>query len=99
MEHGGTEQRWLLFSKRAQKTSEHVKGLRKNYFFRTFPGGPVVKTSPSNAGQGVQVQPLVREIRSHMPCSQKKQNIKWKSHCIEVGARVTCGFALLSSAV
>ena len=28
--------------------------------------------------QGVQVQSLVGELRSHMPCSQKHQNIKQK---------------------
>ena len=30
--------------------------------------------------QGVQVQPLVGELRSHMP-HQKKQNIKQKQYC------------------
>ena len=43
-----------------------------------FPGGPVVKTSLSNAG--VQVQFLVGELRSHIPCSPRKQNIKKKTH-------------------
>ena len=39
-----------------------------------FPGGPVVKTSPSN--QGVWVQAPVRELGSHMPHGQniKTQN-------------------------
>ena len=32
--------------------------------------GPVVRTLPSN--QGVQVQSLVGELRSHVPCGQKK---------------------------
>ena len=36
---------------------------------RDFPGGPVVKTSPSNIG--VQVRSLVGKLRSHMPCSRK----------------------------
>ena len=42
-----------------------------------FPGGPVVKTLPSNPG----VQPLVRG--SHMTCIQKTQNIKQKQYCIK----------------
>jgi len=41
-----------------------------------FPGGPVVKTSLSNAG--VQVQFLAGELRSHIPCSPRKHNIKKK---------------------
>ena len=36
---------------------------------RDFPGGPVVKTSPSNAR--MQVWSLTGEIRSHMPQGQK----------------------------
>ena len=39
-----------------------------------FPGGPVVKISPSNAG--VQVQYLVRELRPHMPYGLKSKNHK-----------------------
>ena len=70
-EHTSTEQRWLLFSKGAQKNLWACEGPEKALFLRTFPGGPVVKTPPSNAEQHVQVQPLVREIRSHMPHSQK----------------------------
>ena len=31
--------------------------------------------------QGVQVQFLAREIRSHMACGQKKQNVKEKQNC------------------
>ena len=34
-----------------------------------FPGGPVVKTLPPNAG--AQVPSLVRELRSHTPRGQK----------------------------
>jgi len=40
-----------------------------------LPGGPVVKTSPS---QGVCVPSLVSEVRSHIPCGQKNQNMKQK---------------------
>ena len=36
---------------------------------RGFPGGPVVKNPPCNAG--TQVQTLVRELRPHMPVSYK----------------------------
>jgi len=39
-----------------------------------FPGGPVVKTSSSNAG-GV-VRPLIRELRSYMPHGQKAKQTK-----------------------
>ena len=31
--------------------------------------------------KGVWVQSLVREIRSHMPCGQRKENIKQKQYC------------------
>ena len=41
--------------------------LKKNK--RDFAGGPVVKTSPSNAGGAV--LSLVGELRTHMPCRQK----------------------------
>ena len=34
--------------------------------------------------QGVQVQSLVGELRSHMPCGQKNQNIKQKQCCNKV---------------
>ena len=41
----------------------------------------MVKTLPSSAG--VQIQPLVRELRSHMPHGQKrkKEDIKQKQCC------------------
>ena len=39
---------------------------------RDFPGSPVVKTSPSNAGGAVQ---------SHMPSGQKNQNMKQRQFC------------------
>ncbi len=37
-----------------------------------FPGGPVVKTSPSDAGRWGRVRGSIPdwELRSHMPCSQ-----------------------------
>lgn len=35
---------------------------------RDFPGGPLIKTSPSNVGAAV--LSLVRELRSHMPRDQ-----------------------------
>ena len=41
-------------------------------------GGPVVKTSPSNAG--VLIWSLVKELRSHMPTSKK--NTKQKTETI-----------------
>ena len=41
---------------------------------RDFPGGPVVKNPPVNAG--TQVQPLVGELGSHMPWGHNKQK-KW----------------------
>ena len=44
-----------------------------------FPGDPVVKTSPSNAG--VVGQSLIWELRSHMPHVKKTQNIKQKQYC------------------
>ena len=37
---------------------------RNEHTRRDFPGGPVVKNPPCNARR--QVQPLVRELRSHM---------------------------------
>ena len=39
----------------------------------------MVKISLSKAG--VRVQSLVGELRSQVPCSQKKQNIKYKQYC------------------
>ena len=41
---------------------------------RDFPGDPVVKNPPVNAG--MQVQPLVGELGSHMLWGQNKQK-KW----------------------
>jgi len=33
--------------------------------------------------QGIQVQSLVEELRSHVPPDQKNQNIKQKQYCIK----------------
>ena len=41
--------------------------LYSKWVTRDFPDGPVVKTSLSNAG-GAR---LIRELKSHMPCSEK----------------------------
>ena len=43
---------------------------------RDSPGGPVVKTLPSNAGGEGLIPGL-----SHMPPGQKNQNIKEKQYC------------------
>jgi len=51
-------------SKKSKMGKHLLDLLEKEPVERDFPGGPVVKNSPSNAG-GV-VQSLVRELRSHM---------------------------------
>ena len=57
-----------------------VVSLESSYFKnRDFPGGPVVKTSPSSAG-GAGSTPG-RELRSHVPRGQKNHNIKRKQYC------------------
>lgn len=43
---------------------------------RNFPGSPVFKTWPSNAGDSGSV--LVGKLRPHMPPGHKTQNIKKK---------------------
>ena len=53
-----------------------LKALR----FRDFPGGPVVKTSPSNA-EGVQIRFLFGEVRFPHASWPKHQNIKQKQYC------------------
>ena len=50
-------------------SDEVYQCLKKNK--RDFAGGPVVKTSPSNAG-GADLS-LVGEPRSHIPCMQKSK--------------------------
>ena len=52
--------------------------LFKN-IFRDFPGSPVVKTSPSNAGGAGSIPGRGAEI-PHASCP-KNQNIKWKQYC------------------
>ena len=46
--------------------------LLKREYLGDFPGCPVVKTSPSNAGAWV--QSLVRELRYHIPWGQKSKH-------------------------
>ena len=48
-------------------------------FCRDFPGGAVVKTSPSNAGRVDSIPG--RGAKIHMPLGQKNQNIKQKQYC------------------
>ena len=58
-------------------------GKHQNLKGRVVPGGPVVKTSPSNVGAMLQsvLQSLIREQRLYMPPGQKKRNIKERQHC------------------
>ena len=51
-----------------------------NLKLRDFPGGPVVKTLPSNAGGAGSVPG--RELRSHIPRGQKKNKPKHKTEAI-----------------
>ena len=48
-------------------------------FYRDFPGGLVVKTSPSNAGNADSIPGHGAKI--HMSLGQKNQNIKQKQCC------------------
>ena len=52
----------------------------KSILFRDFPGGPVVKTSASNAEVGGQDQFLVRELRSHILWGQNAKTPKQKQY-------------------
>ena len=52
----------------------------KIYSFGDFPGGPVVKTLSSSA-RAADSQPVVQELGSHVPGSQKNQNVKQKRYC------------------
>ena len=55
-------------------------GKHQNLKGRVAPGGPVVKTSPSNVGDVL--QSLVGEQRLYIPPGQKKnQNVKQKQYC------------------
>ena len=53
--------------------------MSKNGYFRDFSGGPVVKTSPSNAGDAG----LIPDEAAKIPHASrtKNQNIKQKQHC------------------
>ena len=57
----------------------HAKLRDKKLNIWDFPGSPVIKILSSM--QRMQVRYLVGELRSHMSCSQKKQNIKEKQCC------------------
>ena len=46
---------------------------------RDFPGGPAVKTSPSNTGGVGSIPGQEAEIPHAL--QPKNQNIKWKQHC------------------
>ena len=46
---------------------------------RDFPGGPMVETSPSNAGGAGSIPGWGTKI--HMPRGQKPKNIKQKQYC------------------
>ena len=57
----------------------YYKNIKHIYIGRDFPGGPVVKTSPSNAeGAG-----LIPGQGAKIPCASrpKNQNIKQKQCC------------------
>lgn len=55
------------FFSRTQKSTEETDTAEnvRVQDLQAFPGGAVVKIRPTSAG--VQVQPLVRELRSHIP--------------------------------
>ena len=54
---------------------------------RNFPGGPVVKTSPSDAGPVVSIPGPEAKI-PHAPWP-KKTNIKWKQYCNKFNKRLS----------
>ena len=47
--------------------------------------------------QGMLVQSLVRELKSHMPCRQKNQNIKQKQYCITFNKDFKSGLYILKN--
>ena len=53
------------------KRKQREENLRKSGY-RDFPGSPVVKTQHFQY-KGHWVQSLMRELRSHMPCSAAKK--------------------------
>ena len=59
----------------------------KEAYMRDFPGSPVVKTPHFHCTlQGAQVLSLVRELRSHMPCSaaKKKKREAYMTGCTQL---------------
>ena len=79
---GGREN--MIQAKRVHgRRSEGEKELRdtqhKIQCSGNFPGGPVGKTSPSNAGGGGSISG--QNLRSHMPLSQKPKHKKQKQYC------------------
>ena len=66
-----------------------------------FPGGPVVKILSFQC-EGVRIQSLVRELRSHLQCSmakKKKTNLKKKWWEAGGRARAGCLFSVFPSAM
>ena len=74
---------WVFSSNKYWK----LKLLKPDYW--GFPGDSMVKTSPSMVKtvvkmtmQGCRVRPLARELRSHVPHSQRNQtDVKQKQYC------------------
>ena len=62
---------------------------------RDFPGGPVVKTSPSNAGG----EGSIPDWRTEIPCTSqsRNQNIKQKQYCNQFNKDFKNGWDDLSS--
>ena len=58
---------------RTVKLNRTVKRCDFNFVFRDFPGGPVVKTLPSNAGDVSLILGWGAKIPHAMWCSQKKK--------------------------
>ena len=62
-----------------QRSLDELGFRHKNEPFRDFPVGPVVKTSPSNAGGAGLIPGLGAEIPHAL--QPKYQNIKQKQYC------------------
>lgn len=56
---------------KAHRAGRQKPNAKLEAAWRRFPGGPVVKTSPSR--QEVLVLSLVNGLRSHMPLAQKSE--------------------------
>ena len=67
---------WILGGKADDKEDLSIHILKGTT--RLSLGGPVVEICLPL--QGVLGQPLIRELRAHMPCGQKNQNIKQKQY-------------------